>query len=267
MATVLAAISDDASAASVLATASMLARLLRADMRAVHAGAPSEALAAAARKASVPLDITATPPPRGLVEAARSPEVTMLVMGARSTPGGRRPAGRTALATVIEVGKPVFVVPPAARQRSLRRILVPLDGTPATAEALAATITLAREREIEVVVLHVHEEHAIPAFEDQAHHEREAWAKEFVARYCRLPLEDVRLEVRTGLPHQHVVEVARELDVDAVALGWRRDLRGGRAAVVREALARSPVPVLLVPLSTRPRSTSAPTSPTSTAVR
>ena len=250
MTIVLAAISDDASAGPVLFAAKDFARLLGAEVRAVHAGAPREGVAASAERAQVRLETTDIAAPRGLIEAARSPDVSILVVGARSTPGGRRPAGRTALASVTELGKPVLVVPPGAQaQRPIRRILVPLDGTTTTADALAGTISLARERDVAVVVLHVHEEEAIPAFEDQAHYEREAWAREFVARYCGCSLEDVRLEVRTGLPHEHVLDVARELEVDALALGWRRNLESGRATVVREALARSTVPILLVPVS------------------
>jgi nucleotide-binding universal stress UspA family protein len=268
MTTVLAAISDDASAAPVLGAAKELARVLGAEPHAVHAGRAGKTVRTTAAKAGVPLETTDRPAPEGLTEAARAPEVSMLVIGARSTPGGRRPAGRTALAAATELGKPVLVVPPAAMaERPIRRILVPLDGTATTAEALQATIALARERDIAVVVLHVHEEHAIPPFEDQPHHEREAWAREFIARYCGRPVEDVGLEIRTGLPHEHVLDVAKELDVDALVLGWHRTFQGGRAAVVREALARSPVPVLLIPVRASARSGARPRARAGASIR
>lgn len=38
------------------------------------------------------------------------------------------------------------------------------------------------------------------------------------------------------------------MDPDLIALGWSQELAGGGAAVVREALERSRVPVLLVPV-------------------
>jgi hypothetical protein len=45
-----------------------------------------------------------------------------------------------------------------------------------------------------------------------------------------------------------VIETAADLDVDLIALGWSRSLAGGHGPVVREALASSTVPVLLLPL-------------------
>jgi len=39
------------------------------------------------------------------------------------------------------------------------------------------------------------------------------------------------------------------LDRLMIALGWRRRLAADRAAVVREVLARTPVPVFLLPRS------------------
>jgi nucleotide-binding universal stress UspA family protein len=148
-----------------------------------------------------------------------------------------------------ELEKPLVVVPPIRRvPERIERVLVPLDGTEASAAAVRAVIRLAEEQDIEVVVLHVQDEHAI-AFSDQPHHETEAWGREFVARWCRCPAGKVQLELRVGLPGEHVVDVARELDVDLIALGWRRNLEPGRAAVVREALGPSEVPVLLIPLT------------------
>jgi hypothetical protein len=40
---------------------------------------------------------------------------------------------------------------------------------------------------------------------------------------------------------------ADEVRADLIALAWAQDLRGTRATVVREALARGRLPVLLVP--------------------
>jgi hypothetical protein len=41
--------------------------------------------------------------------------------------------------------------------------------------------------------------------------------------------------------------VATAEGADMIALGWRRRLAPERAAVVREVLARTPVPVILLP--------------------
>ena len=163
---------------------------------------------------------------------------------------GRRP-GRTRRASTRRLAAE------AARRRAsrcnradapFRHILVPLNGTQTTAAALAETLTLARERELEVTVLHVHELDSLPLFTDQPQHELTAWAQEFLQRHCPHP-EQVRLVTRVGLPGQHLLALADEIDADLIALGWAQELAEGHAAVVREALERSHVPVLLVPVT------------------
>jgi hypothetical protein len=55
--------------------------------------------------------------------------------------------------------------------------------------------------------------------------------------------------------HVIVLHVLVEVEVaqpDLLALGWSQSLAPGRAPVGREALARSPVPVLLVPTPDSP---------------
>ena len=41
--------------------------------------------------------------------------------------------------------------------------------------------------------------------------------------------------------------MADELGCDLIALGWTQELAPGRAEVVRAALERSPLPVMLIP--------------------
>jgi nucleotide-binding universal stress UspA family protein len=248
MRTVLAGIDDSAAAGPVLSAAKAAATLLGAHIKAMHVRENgTDTARAAAGAARVECILCEGRPGDCLVEASRSADVLMLVLGARGMPGGRRPAGHTALDVVSAAAKPVLVVPPESRPGRVARILVPLDGTMVSAVTLADTIRFARHRHIDVIALHVHEPGELPAFEDHPQHESEAWGREFVARYCGLALEDVRLEVRVGSPGRHVVDVARDLDVDVIALGWSRRLERDRAAVVREALSHSQVPVLLVP--------------------
>jgi nucleotide-binding universal stress UspA family protein len=99
-------------------------------------------------------------------------------------------------------------------------------------------------------VLHVLDEASLPAFTDQVQHESEAWAREFLARYCPVGLDRIRLELRVGRPEDLVPALAQEVDADLIALGWSRELEGDRAPVVRAALARSGRPVLLLPVET-----------------
>ena len=250
MSRVIAAVDSSAAARPVLDTAAALARLLGAELAALHVREDGDFTPRAqAGAVGVPLRTVRGPTVPSLVEAAKPDDVVAMVLGARGTPAGRRPAGRTALEVAAVLPKPLVIVPPSlAHPGRLRRLLVPLDGSATTAAALRGTIEFARGCALEVVVLHVRDEASLPPFEDQPQHETASWAHEFVARHCPCPPEELQLEVRVGSPPDYVVRVAVEADVDLVALGWSQDLSEGRAAVVRETLAKSAVPVLLVPI-------------------
>jgi len=96
------------------------------------------------------------------------------------------------------------------------------------------------------VALHVFDKGTTPRFLDRPEHDIDAWTREFLARYCSEP--GSRLELRAGRTGHHVVDAAEGEDADMIALTWSQDLSPGRAAVVREALARTCLPLLLVPV-------------------
>lgn len=254
MKTVLAAIDNGLAGRPVLETARALAALLDARASAIHVRTNGDRTAhTTAEAADVPLDTVSGPVVQRLVEAGESEDVVALVIGARGTPGGRRPLGATATAVATALLKPVVVVPPDARgPETLRRVLVPLEASLPASRAPLAILELAPEATIDVVALHVLEEDAIPSFTDQPQHEHAAWAHEFLARYCPRGLGSVRLETRVGRSDHLVPLVAEECGCDLVALGWARELAPGRAPVVRATLERSRLPVMLVPVELVP---------------
>jgi nucleotide-binding universal stress UspA family protein len=249
MSKVLAAIDNSAAARPVLASAVALAGLLGAELEAIHIREDGCRTAqAAARAAGLPLRLTPGPVIPALQEAGQAPDVTALALGVRALSAGRRPAGHVTLQLAAALPKPILVVPPqAAAAKTLNCILVPLDAELTTAAALAETLELAGRHQLEVVVLHVHNHASLPAFTDQPQHELAAWGEEFLRRHCPNP-DLVRLEVRVGVPGQHVLGVAEEIGADMIALGWAQELSEGRAAVVREALEHSSIPLLLIPV-------------------
>jgi nucleotide-binding universal stress UspA family protein len=148
--------------------------------------------------------------------------------------------------------KPVVVVPPDARYPvRLWRLLVPLEASQMTADAVDSMIRAACQAGAEVIVLHVIEEDAVPAVTDQPQHEVDAWVAEFRRRYCHDP--DIRIELRAGGAVDHVLATAEALDADAVLLAWSQRVAGGRGAKVTSVLERSPIPVILVPVNGRHR--------------
>ena len=182
-------------------------------------------------------------------------EVAAVVLGARGAPLGKQPAGHLTVDVITSFRKPVVVVPPhASVAAAFERVLVPLEGTRASAATLSAVIERAHAHGLEVVLLHVRGERSVPRFSEQPSHEMEAWADEFLARYCSGTTTGVRLEVRAGSAGEQIVRAAEETGAGLLALGWGQVLGPDRARVVRQCLAQCSVPLLLVPVDPVPPS-------------
>lgn len=252
MTKVIAALDDSPAARPVAVAAVGIADLFGAQLEAVHIRVDGGHLARdAAASAGLDLIELGGDPAARLIEAAGREGVAAVVVGARGTPGGRRPAGSTALQVITAVRKPVVVVPPILRERyRVRRVLVPLETRAATAAALRGVIELACERDLHVVVLNVLEEARIPPFTNHLEHETDAWVEEFVACYCPEGRRRIQVELRAGIAPEEILEAAAFLDTDLIALAWSQDL-ARTAAVVRASLRRSPVPVMLLPVDER----------------
>ncbi len=246
MTVVLAALDDSPSAATVLGIADRIGALLGAPVRALHVGArlPDRLSAVAG-----PVRLARGEVVDALVAAGERPEVAVLVIGARGSPIDPRPLGSTAAGVATATGKPVVVVPPGADPHArVDRILVLLEGTSATSTAPAMLIDLALGATLDVVALHVIEPDRLPAFTDQPQHERTAWTREFLARYCPRGIDRVRLLTRVGRTEDVVPLVARQSHRGLIVLGWSQRFSPGRARVVRAVLRHAPQPVALIPL-------------------
>jgi nucleotide-binding universal stress UspA family protein len=250
MKSVIAALDNSLAAKPVLETAAAFGKLLGATVEPVHVRTDGDTVArSAAEAASLSLQTLPGPVVAGLREAGERVDTVALVLGARGTPLGRRPLGSTALAVASSVEKPVVIVPPDAKPTpALARVLVPLEGGVSAAMTPKAMVDLGEGTELDVVILHVHEEGSLPAFTDQPQHERPAWAREFLRRYCPWGIGSVRLETRVGRTDELVPVVTEQVRADLIVLGWAQDLTEGRAPVVRAALARGRVPVMLIPV-------------------
>jgi nucleotide-binding universal stress UspA family protein len=247
---VLAALDQTAAASDVLAASHEIARVFGADVAAVHIlqdGA--DRLRTLTGDEHVPLAELEGPPGTRLAQALEADDdAVALVVGSRTRPVGEREIGSTALDVVTTAHKPVFVIPPELRPGfAIRRVLIPLEGSLSTSSAYPA-VDAPDAEQVDIVILYVLEEHALPAFSDQPQHEWEAFGREFLARYSPWPVEHVRLETRVGRPEQHILPVAREAKCDVIALAWAQELAPGRASIVRDTLRRGTIPILLVPV-------------------
>ncbi|MGZ6045221.1 MAG: universal stress protein [Isosphaeraceae bacterium] len=252
----IAAIDNSAAASPVLSAAGAVAELFHAELQAIHvqeASRPSVARAAA-KAAGAKLHLVKGPTVSTVVKMAHQPDVVAVVLGARSTPSGRRPAGHVATQVATSVPKPIVVVPPDCRcPVQFGRVLIPLERDMVTASALRETIEALYAARAEIVLLHVFEERELPIVTDQPQHETEAWVSEFLRRYCH-NIDVSRVELRAGVPADHLMAVADEIGAGAIVLGWGQRLLPGRAALVRTALEHSRIPVILVPVLRQPAS-------------
>ncbi len=251
MTMLLAAIDNSAAAMPVLDTATAIANRLDAEVVALHVTEGDHVTATAmAEAAHIPLAVHRGDPAAVIIEMLHRDDVAMAVLGLRGEPGGRRPAGSIAIAVAEAARKPVVVVPPEhdwGHQLSLRRVLVPLDGTDASARAAQNVADMFAGSGVEIVVLHVFSGDTVPAFWDSSRDDFDEWSRDFLARFAEEL--DVEFDLRTGAPGQKVLAVGSIHEVDLIVLEWAQRFIPGHAEVMREVLTGTDVPVLLLPVT------------------
>jgi nucleotide-binding universal stress UspA family protein len=250
MSMVVAALDTNPVARIVLETAVLFARLTGTGVEALHVrSSPSDdvrMLEILAARCEVPLRVVQGPAESALCQALGAPKVVAAVIGARATATGRRPVGRTALHVLEQIDKPVLVVPPdAVAPVAIRRLLVPLEGAEESSRSVLEQLGPLLAAEVEITVLHVFTEGTLPTMLDRPVRDLDIWSKEFLTRHYP---SAAHIELRLGAVAARVAEVSGEHGADLVVLGWSRNTSAGRAAVVREVLGASALPVLLLPV-------------------
>lgn len=253
MTTIIAAIDDSAAAHPVLATALALAPLLDGRVEAVHVTKSGEHGGTASETAAamnVPLRHVDGDPFEVVRQMADDDDVLALVLGTRARPSGRR-AGHLALQLADAIDKPVVLVPPDAQLPTrVGRVLIAMKGTPRSGRDLLRVIELGSGVELDLFVVHVDDEDSIPSFNDQVQYETQAYANEFLARYCR-GAPEARLMLRVGIPVDEILAAAEEVTPDLLAIGWPRREPTAADEVAREIVDRSRFPVLVVAVTDR----------------
>jgi nucleotide-binding universal stress UspA family protein len=254
--TILAAIDDSSAARPVLDLARRLATLFAAHVESVHVQEDDsgQSAAAIADAAHIPLHVRHGDVASALRTEMHERGAIALVIGTRGIPAGATPAGHIALDLVQSLDWPVFVVPPHAADRPLRRVLVAVEGD-GESHALRGLFERLEDRPTpEVIVFHVIEPSELPPFADSPVHEADAFEREFMIGASSTVVADssrLRFEMRVGDAASVLCDAARELDVDLVVIAWHRNLAGGHGRLVHEMLASASVPVALLPLDVR----------------
>ncbi|MBN2205314.1 MAG: universal stress protein [Thermoleophilia bacterium] len=186
---------------------------------------------------------------------AAADDVEVVALGLRTVP--KPGIGSVAQALLCELGDPLLLVRPGMRPIGrLQRLLVPLEGSPSTSEAMRYADDAFCAPGREIVMLHVmtgtcpSEPGSLPAprMVDQEQYEWPSWQEEFTLRFAQCARGGRhRLVARVGDPVATMVREARDLDAQLVVLSWWGTLAGERAPVVRAMFEESPCPLLLVP--------------------
>lgn len=213
----------------------------------------------------VVVDLRSGDPAEGILSAARAQSLAAVVMCAHT--GVRRPIGilgPTAERVLREAPCPVVIVRPALELAtwSLKRVLLPHDGTPTTNAVIGPAIELTQRAGGCLYVLHVATPGisaerepgslAPPRYLDQPQHEWPAWAGEFLERLgCACPekpmdTSQLRISLARGDPGTEIVRFAAENASDLVVLAWQAALDPDRAQAVQIVLRDAPCPVMVL---------------------
>ena len=249
MPTLLAALDNSAACTPVIRMAKVLAPILGAGVEAVHVAENGfDTAEASARAADVPFRAVRGDPLGELLGLVGDSGVVGAAIGVRGLPGSHRVPGHLMLQLADQCGKPLLAVPPESHiPDELHRVLIAMEGTASRPRRLNHALELVNALGLEVIVVHVNDEDAIPSFSDQVQHETDAYADAFLGRYAR-GLQRSQLELRIGDPAREILAVADERDVDLVAMGWPSGAGPGRGLIARAVLQHNHVPTLLVPL-------------------
>jgi nucleotide-binding universal stress UspA family protein len=248
-----------------------LAELEGATLHIVHIGEPILPRSAVIEKLSLAPEelrglvidqVTGSPAAR-IIELAEERGSALIVLCTHTAVDRPRGAlGRVAEGVLRDAPCPVVLVQPerGLTPWALRKILLPHDGTPTTAAALAPAADLASRAGAELLVLYVAAPGgrqpaepgtlAAPRYVDQQHHEWSSWASEFLERLtalgaCPLAMR-CRLLLGAGEPGAEIVRVAGKQGCNLIVLGWRGHLEAKRGLTMKAVIRNAACPVFVL---------------------
>jgi nucleotide-binding universal stress UspA family protein len=204
-------------------------------------------------------------PAEAIVTHARETAARLIVMASRAHEDtGRGALGAVTREVLRHAQCPVVLVSPE-RPRTpwpLRAILLPHDGIPTTAAAIARTTDLAHKAGAKVSVLHIASTTSAPPGEpgalmapqylDQPQYEWPLWAREFMERIVALggppPGVSMRLFFDCGEPADAIVRFAGEHETDLVVIAWVAGWEPEQRTTMRKVIDEAPSPLMIFPL-------------------
>jgi nucleotide-binding universal stress UspA family protein len=185
-----------------------------------------------------------------------------IVMCAPTQPDGLVFPWRSIAGNVLRLAPcPVVFVPRVDSREfwGLHRVLLPHDGTPTSALAVAPAADLASRACAELVVLHVSTPSSkrptepgtfvMPRYLDQPQHGWQLWTREFIDRVRGLGhagnIGQTRLVVAHGEIDAAILDFARNNPTDLIALAWRGSFAPDRARTMWGVIRQASCPVIV----------------------
>jgi len=257
--TLLIAVADPRADAELVSSARNLAQAAGWTARLVHVREPGGAELGSADLDDLEIVDLEGEASAAIAGLAAKADLQAVALGLRSALSARaeRGLGRVAEALLDAAVAPLLLVRPGMRPLAgLRRLVVPLEGSPSASVAMTRADDAFCARGREIVMLHVvttttpGESGSLPAprIVDQEHYEWSAWQEEFTMRFSQCPEGGRhRVAVRVGEPALAIVEEARADGAELIVLSWNGSFADGHGAVVRELLETAPCPLLIIP--------------------
>lgn len=201
-------------------------------------------------------------PADAIVRAAAARHAVLIVMCVPARPAGPSYPFGSVPGDVLRTAPCPVVLVPSIRGRhpwALRQLVLPHDGTPTSAAAIAPTADLASRAGADLVVLHVATPgverpaepgtFVAPRYLDQPQHEWPAWEREFLERVRGAGhptnIEKIRLVLAQGEASAAILEFSRRHASDLIALAWRGGLEPERARTMRRVIRDASCPVIV----------------------
>ncbi len=200
-------------------------------------------------------------PADAIVREAAARHAALIVMCSQGPDHPSDPIGSVTGDVLRRAPCPVVLAPSIRGRRpwALHQLVLPHDGTPTSAAAIAPTADLAARAGAELIVLHVATPDArrpvepgtflTPRYLDQPQHEWPTWEREFVNRVCCLGhvanAEKIRLVLAQGEADAAILEFVRRHASDLIALAWRGGFAPERARTMRRVIRGATCPVII----------------------
>ncbi len=204
-------------------------------------------------------------PEKVILEEAKGCNYIVMASHGKTCDETRR-MGSTAAAVVEKTDVPVLLVKPGVNLHIENgkwlphKTLIPLNGTPGSAESLAPAMEILSKTHSEINILHIcvskeeketkEGEYSAPYYEDYPQYEWTSWSKEFIKRFCPTMKNHFKVNVSLshGDPAQEILNFSLQNNNDFIAVVWHGTMEHLRAKTLKRLLYECSCPLLLIKL-------------------